>query len=608
MRWKSNWSLRRKMMFLFSVPLILLELLVYIEVSYSFTNQYQEQLNRTLIQTQNQAVSFLSNYAANMEYMAQLVENDAMIQATAVVRNQNLNTTFLEEYNEFYQMNRAFDRMEMENGIYRLILYVPDQVFYKSNAYYFYGLSRLEDRSDYINMLADLERFGNYFSTSMEKTNKTETEYVDMITLYHAVKEDGGYGRQVGICSVSIPVQLVRHIIQDAKITETGTVFLTDQFGNLVVASDDELAQNLISGGGIFTLEKNKNLQKYKTEQGTYYISTAGVGIEGWDMVMAIPQKEYLAGLNQQIVKLAIVLCILLAMVYLISSLLARYVTGRLGTLSRNMKELEKGDLYVQLPETDSKDEIEEVYSNFNFMVDEVRRMVQEHYQLGKAVKHSELKALQAQINPHFLYNTLDLINWMAIEYDAEDIEEITQDLARFYRLSLNHGRSLISVREEVEHIRVYAAIENFHYEGAVSLECHIPEELEELACLNIIMQPFVENSIVHGMAEHPEIEHTTIRIQAERHGDEVIFIIEDDGPGMTEEMMQSITEIPDRSEIRKKGYGIRNVNFRIRLCFGEQYGVRYERPERGGTRAVIRIPALSMEEAEKIVEPEVGY
>ena len=223
---------------------------------------------------------------------------------------------------------------------------------------------------------------------------------------------------------------------------------------------------------------------------------------------------------------------------------------------------------------------------------------MKEEFQLGKDVRVAELRALQAQINPHFLYNTLDLINWIAMDYGAEDIEKIAWNLARFYRLSLNRGQNLISIGEEAEHVQVYVNIQKFHYDDAVHLEVDIPEELKSLACLNIILQPFVENAILHGIGERTEISQCSIAIRVQKQGDNILFTVKDDGPGMTQRQMEE-AETLDISQI-KGGYGVKNINFRIKLCFGEEYGVRYESVLGEGTTAFILIPAMTMEEAEK--------
>lgn len=138
----------------------------------------------------------------------------------------------------------------------------------------------------------------------------------------------------------------------------------------------------------------------------------------------------------------------------------------------------------------------------------------------------AEIRALQAQINPHFLYNMLDLINWIAMDYGASDIEKIAWNLARYYRLSLNHGKSVISIEEEVEHTQVYVNIENYHFDNAIQMTVDIPEELKHKACLNIILQPFVENAIVHGIAENSSISQCRIHVTAQRQEDDILFCI----------------------------------------------------------------------------------
>ena len=174
-----------------------------------------------------------------------------------------------------------------------------------------------------------------------------------------------------------------------------------------------------------------------------------------------------------------------------------------------------------------------------------------EQYRLGKNVKTAELRALQAQINPHFLYNTLDLINWEAMDYNAPEIMEIARNLAQFYRISLNKGRQIVRVEEEL-HLQIDA-----------------DEGVEELACINIILQPFVENAIMYSIAKAPDRETCRIHIRAACEGQDLVFRITDNGFGMSREQIERIFE--ENSYDVSLGYGAKNVNFRIMLCYGEE-------------------------------------
>ena len=231
-------------------------------------------------------------------------------------------------------------------------------------------------------------------------------------------------------------------------------------------------------------------------------------------------------------------------------------------------------------------------------MTKELRKLMLEQYRLGKNVKTAELRALQAQINPHFLYNTLDLINWEAMDYNAPEIMEIARNLARFYRISLNKGRQIVRVEEELNHVRAYVRIENYHFDDAIHLEIEAEEGVEELACINIILQPFVENAIMYSIAKAPDREECNIHIRAVREGEDLVFRITDNGFGMTPEQIERIFE--ENSYDVSHGYGAKNVNFRIKLCYGEEYGVFYESEVGKGTTVTVRVPALTPEEAEK--------
>jgi two-component system sensor histidine kinase YesM len=248
-----------------------------------------------------------------------------------------------------------------------------------------------------------------------------------------------------------------------------------------------------------------------------------------------------------------------------------------------------------------SGDEIDGIYRNFNRMAEELQRLMEEHYRQGKSVVTAELRALQSQINPHFLYNTLDLINWEAMKYKAGNIAEIAQSLGLFYRLSLNHGKAALLIKSELRHVEAYVRIENVHFDGAIHLEIVVPEKIQSYACLGIILQPFVENAIVHGIAEHPEIKECTVCISAEFDEQGIAFDIRDNGPGMSYERQRQILDNSFSST--GSGYGIQNINSRLKLCYGENYGVSFDSAPGSGTIVHIRIPAMTLGQLEKLLQ-----
>lgn len=590
-------SMHKRMMLYFAVPLILMQILLCSLCYPQVVRRYREKTDYSMEQSVSQAISFTESYLRNMTYLANMVEDNGVIQNTLSADGFGEERPYMEQWLEYYELNKEFNSYEISNSIYRFCLYVPDEVMYAGNQYYFDGVSRLKERSDYVDLRYALNRGEDYVAISRERDGVNQQDTSQMVTLYHRIASKKEKEEELGICSISVSAKYFQDIMKNANITSEGLVYLMSENGRMITSSNSSILQKMQKKGILLNYGAELFMEKRKEGQKEYYITRQNVDGASWQMILIIPENEYEDQYRFLWLSAALMLGSMIAVIVLMSYLLSGYYVGRLKKLNVEMTGLESGNLNANLPITTEEDEIEEIYHNFNGMVQEVQRLMQEHYQLGKEVKMAEVRALQAQINPHFLYNTLDLINWISMDYGAEEIGTLTWNLARFYRLSLNHGKSLISIGEEVEHVEVYVNIENYHFDNAISLEVDVPEELKNYACLNIILQPFVENAIVHGIAEKPDIESCEIRIRARREEQDIIFSVQDDGPGVDVEQMQKETQQDIRTA--QHGYGVRNINFRLKLCFGEKYGVTYLESEKG-THVEIKIPVMTMAEAEE--------
>ena len=585
------------MMLYFSVPLILVQILLCFLCYPQVVRHYREKTDYSMEQSVSQAISFTESYLRNMTYLANMVEDNGVIQNTLSADGFGEERPYMEQWLEYYELNKEFNSYEISNSVYRFCLYVPDEVMYAGNQYYFDGVSRLKERSDYVDLRYALNRGEDYVAISRERDGVDQQDTSQMVTLYHRIASKKEKEEELGICSISVSAKYFQDIMKNANITSEGLVYLMRENGRMITSSNSSILQKMQKKGILLNYGAELFMEKRKEGQKEYYITRQNVDGASWQMILIIPENEYEDQYRFLWLSAALMLGSMIAVIVLMSYLLSGYYVGRLKKLNVEMTGLESGNLNANLPITTEEDEIEEIYHNFNGMVQEVQRLMQEHYQLGKEVKMAEVRALQAQINPHFLYNTLDLINWISMDYGAEEIGTLTWNLARFYRLSLNHGKSLISIGEEVEHVEVYVNIENYHFDNAISLEVDVPEELKSYACLNIILQPFVENAIVHGIAEKPDIESCEIRICARREEQDIVFSVQDDGPGVDVKEMQKETQQDIRTA--QHGYGVRNINFRLKLCFGEKYGVTYLESEKG-THVEIKIPVMTMAEAEE--------
>lgn len=590
-------SMHKRMMLYFSVPLILVQILLCFLCYPQVVRHYREKTDYSMEQSVSQAISFTESYLRNMTYLANVVEDNGVIQNTLSADGFGEERPYMEQWLEYYELNKEFNSYEISNSVYRFCLYVPDEVMYAGNQYYFDGVSRLKERSDYVDLRYALNRGEDYVAISRERDGVDQQDTSQMVTLYHRIASKKEKEEELGICSISVSAKYFQDIMKNANITSEGLVYLMSENGRMITSSNSSILQKMQKKGILLNYGAELFMEKRKEGQKEYYITRQNVDGASWQMILIIPENEYEDQYRFLWLSAALMLGSMIAVIVLMSYLLSGYYVGRLKKLNVEMTGLESGNLNANLPITTEEDEIEEIYHNFNGMVQEVQRLMQEHYQLGKEVKMAEVRALQAQINPHFLYNTLDLINWISMDYGAEEIGTLTWNLARFYRLSLNHGKSLISIGEEVEHVEVYVNIENYHFDNAISLEVDVPEELKSYACLNIILQPFVENAIVHGIAEKPDIESCEIRICARREEQDIVFSVQDDGPGVDVKEMQKETQQDIRTA--QHGYGVRNINFRLKLCFGEKYGVTYLESEKG-THVEIKIPVMTMAEAEE--------
>lgn len=590
-----NLSMQKKMVLMFTIPIIVVYVMLNTVCYHFILNRYEEQLRHSVQQTTKQAESFLESYIQNMKHLLSIIENNGAIQEVLQSKEYKTPKNMAEEYREFYKINSSFIQFSLMDTSYELEMYVDDEKFYSVNHQYFFEESLLKQREDYEEIERGISSNGMYLTVTDERG-------WDSITLLKRIYTNEITPELKNICGASVKKKAFEQVLKNANITSDGIVCLINQKNQIVCSSNDKMLKMIESDDNFSLNGEKEDWKEVQIMNDMYFMTRVDIADMGWQMVSLIPLREYEAQYSFIRNFQYLMIVVITFLVFGTSLILSRNYVGRLRKLGEKMNVLPQENLNVQLPVAlDEKgDELSEIYKKFNYMVTELKILMQEHYKLGKEVRMTELKALQAQINPHFLYNTLDLINWMAIDYGASDIEGLVWKLSRFYRLSLNKGKNVLTIREELEHVQMYLDIENVHFSEAIEYEIDVPEEIMDKACLNIILQPLVENAIVHGIAEISEIEHMRISIRGVIEDGDVVFYIEDDGPGMSREQVEQLES--EYMNISGKGYGVRNINFRIKLCFGEKYGITYDSEIGKGTVARVRIPIMDCDEAEKNV------
>lgn len=317
--------------------------------------------------------------------------------------------------------------------------------------------------------------------------------------------------------------------------------------------------------------------------QENYIVTSQKVQNGNWNIYLYRSAK----GIRDKITKLLKTVLIGIVFIGIISFLFIRLVTNKvlkgIENLRQNMRYVEEGELEIQI-QKESNDEIGELIQGFQSMISKIKILVEEVYEGKLRQKEYEMRALQAQINPHFLYNSLSLINWMALETDQEEISNITLAMSSFYRTALNRGNNIILLKDEIENMKSYLAIQLVMHDYEFDVDISMQEEVAYCEVLNLILQPIVENSIEHGIDLKTD-GRGKIQVIAKEEEEHIVLIVKDNGVGMEQEKADTILTT------KSKGYGIYNVNERIKLFYGEEYSIHIESKVGVGTTMTIQLP-----------------
>ena len=406
-------------------------------------------------------------------------------------------------------------------------------------------------------------------------------------TLFSARKLAFSGAREgVNILYMDVDYQKLFTPYAETLISECG-LYITDQEGKLVFEESRFSGKNQN-----YDLTYSEFLEQRDRGSADYTILCEQSNTTGWTVWLYQPVG--LAGESMRpigvMAGVTILICIFAAVLaYFITS---GMVSGRIERLTCLMQEVQEGSMDMQVG-SDDRDEIGMLYRGFGSMMKRIRTLINEIY-LGKITqKEAELKALQAQINPHFLYNTLSLINWKALAAGEEDISRMTLAMSTFYRTALNRGRNVLQVEAELSNTRAYLEIQSMLHDGDFDYEIEVQPEILQCESLNLILQPLVENAIHHGIEEKTD-GRGKISVRGWKEDNCVWFMVEDNGVGMEQKVADKILTM------ESKGYGVRNVDERIRLCYGEKYAMKVESVVGKGTKMTIHFPAKQLVDIQK--------
>ncbi|WP_391572205.1 sensor histidine kinase [Cohnella sp.] len=400
------------------------------------------------------------------------------------------------------------------------------------------------------------------------------------------VRPVGAYGTRRDLALIQIDVDAAKFgsLLQLMPTDQTESVFLMDKRGRIIQErtsaelSDTaaaDIRKRVAGNAGIATTTA-------KSDGQTLMLSVRPLEGREWIMAVASPLSRYSLDFRHLRNILLIVAALALVVAVLFAILLSHGILRQFHTLIRSMRKAGEGQLNVKVPVSNSPD-IGMVAVTFNTMVEKIDQLLKDSVKKEEEKTAAELKALQAQIQPHFLYNTLNSIKWMAISEGADKIADAVVALVKVLRFTYRTNEIFLPIKDELEFIRDYVKVQRMRFGEKIEVEYEWDKRIERYYTLKFIIQPIVENAMIHGLANKSYNGLIIVRGVLDEANRQIRFEIEDNGVGFA----------PKRKD-QMSGVGMSNVNDRIRMHFGEQYGLTVEKPLRLHTRIVITIPILT--------------
>lgn len=408
----------------------------------------------------------------------------------------------------------------------------------------------------------------------------------DVFSVVKAVV-DRETGKLIGVLLFDIKHDIISSAIQEAIIGENGFVCVLDSNDHMVYTPANEIVYRIRPEW----IQEQDEPVTAKVKGEKYQIRYQQSKYTGWKIVSVSSYKEIMSGVNMMFAMFSSVLVVTLIIVLVVAVKLSETITKPIVKLRNLMKQTENGDLSVRF-EGDYKDEVSELGRKFNHMIIRIQELLNRVYQEQENKRQAELKVVQEQFKPHFLYNTLDTIGWMAREHSADDIVHLVDALTNVFRISLSKGKDYITLGEEIRYISNYLYIQKIRYGPKVIYEVTMDPECEKVLVPKLILQPLVENAIYHGVKMKRGDGHLDVSV-VKAGEDRVRLEVRDDGKGMPEEKAKELERLlnePSRPE-ENQSFGLFYIKERLRIRYGDGFCVRVRSVENEGTTITIFVP-----------------
>ena len=436
-------------------------------------------------------------------------------------------------------------------------------------------------------------------SSHVQHVIKNERPWV--ITLSRSIEDGIGGSKEKGVVFIDLNYSAISELCDQNSIGEKSYIYILNQDGNIVYHPQQQQLYNELQ-------TENIDIVLDADPQGEPVISGSGNDSRvytfaksektGWMVVGCMNMNELTRSSRQGQFIYVMTAVILIIIALLFSNHISRAISRPIQKLRDSMAKVQEGDFSATVMEVPEQNEIGSLTRSFNVMIHQIEELMKQNRIEQEQKRKSELKALQSQINPHFLYNTLDSIIWMAEGKKNEEVVLMTSSLAKFLRQSISNEDQQVSIGQDVEYARSYLTIQKMRYKNKLEYEIYLEASIKSCQIVKLVLQPIIENAIYHGIKYKEGMGMVTVR-GYEKDGC-VVLEVADNGVGMDEETLKHIFE-RHKVNYRSNGVGVYNVQKRLKLYYGNDYGITYESEKGMGTKAVITIPKVQEGSHEKV-------
>lgn len=569
-RLSSDLEKRVKVSFLIGVFIIVSLLLATFYVVYRVNLEKQQMYSLNQNYTQN--YEGISSNVERMEKLSRQFSVGLSLEMMQIFGEDSLK----DDMAMFEDLTEYTNTLEFSMGDISIFYYIDDDfVVVHQNGLHYRPIKSIESE-DWYEKLKENNGRNTWFSFQKDEyfpENKT-------LSLARYITDSNDYRNQIGVLVFSMDTSTLLRSF--TKITEQQVMYLADENGT-IIAFSEALENNPKWGQESNSQSSMDACEVWKNEQGKFLIRRCEIDDTGIYLVSLVPY-EYMGAIYKSFLFWVLggyFLILLLAAFYI--SFMSKRLTIPLKKLAESISTATVSGKLECLEIDSTEKEICTLVDAYNMLIQKIEILLKQQYSLGKEKQQAELMALQSQINPHFLYNTLEMVNWMAERNEKENVQTVIQKMSTFYRLVLSKGKDIVTIREELALCETYLTIQQMRFQGRIQYERDVDDEILDYLIPKITLQPFVENAILHGIIASIE-GRGTLSINGWEEDGRIILAVMDDGAGMAEE---------DREKSNSKGshYGMKNIGLRLSVYYQEDIKIEVESTKGVGTCVSINIP-----------------